>query len=85
MFLHCVAAQSRTPTVAALYGARLRNVSADEALRDITAVLPRAYPNSALRATLRRLARGPNRGVLDPLGRRDSAAAPRIGEAGNDD
>ena len=53
MFLHCVAGQSRTPTVAALYGARLRNVSAEEALREITAVLPRVYPNSAFRAALR--------------------------------
>jgi hypothetical protein len=41
--------------VAALYGARLNNVSADAALRDITAVLPGAHPNPAFRAALRRL------------------------------
>jgi hypothetical protein len=30
VLLHCVGAYSRTPTVAALYGARLRNVEARE-------------------------------------------------------
>lgn len=55
VLVHCVGAYSRTPTVGALYGARLRGVSADEALRDITAALPGAYPNSAFRKALRRL------------------------------
>ncbi len=55
MLLHCVEAQSRTPTVAALYGARLRNISSDQALRDISAALPDAHPNSAFRAALRRI------------------------------
>jgi ADP-ribosyl-[dinitrogen reductase] hydrolase len=55
VLVHCVAAYSRTPTVAALYGVRLNNVSADAALRDITAVLPGAHPNPAFRAALRRL------------------------------
>jgi ADP-ribosyl-[dinitrogen reductase] hydrolase len=55
VLVHCVGAYSRTPTVAALYGARLNNVSADAALRDITAVLPGAHPNPAFRAALRRL------------------------------
>ncbi len=64
VFLHCVAAQSRTPTIAALYGAWLRNTSPDEALRDITAVLPTAYPNSAFRAALQRLAAGPDLAIL---------------------
>jgi protein-tyrosine phosphatase len=56
VLLHCVAAQSRTPTVAALYGARRRGVSGEVALRDVTSVLPDAYPNSDFRRTLQRLA-----------------------------
>ncbi|OBJ86072.1 ribosylglycohydrolase [Mycobacterium gordonae] len=56
VLLHCVAAQSRTPTIAALYGARLRDVGADEALRDVQSVLPSACPNSAFRSGLWRLA-----------------------------
>ena len=55
VLVHCVGAYSRTPTVGALYGARLRGVSADEALRDIGAVLPGAHPNHAFRKALRRL------------------------------
>jgi ADP-ribosyl-[dinitrogen reductase] hydrolase len=55
VLVHCVGAYSRTPTVAALYGARLKGASADAALRDITAVLPGAHPNQAFRAALRRL------------------------------
>jgi ADP-ribosyl-[dinitrogen reductase] hydrolase len=55
VLLHCVGAYSRTPTVAAFYGARLRGISTDEALRDIRAALPDAYPNSAFRAALRRI------------------------------
>ena len=59
VLVHCVGAYSRTPTVAALYGARLRNISADEALRDITAALPGAHPNRAFREALRRIASHP--------------------------
>lgn len=55
VLVHCVGAYSRTPTVGALYGARLRSVSADEALRDVTTVLPGAHPNGAFRNALRRL------------------------------
>ena len=55
MLVHCVGAYSRTPTVAALYGARRRNISTDEALRDVMAALPDAHPNPAFRAALRRL------------------------------
>jgi hypothetical protein len=46
VFLHCVAAQSRTPTVAALYGARRRGISGQAALQEVTSVLQDAYPNS---------------------------------------
>jgi ADP-ribosylglycohydrolase/protein-tyrosine phosphatase len=56
VLVHCVAAYSRTPTVAALYGARLLKISADEALDDIQAALPGAHPNPAFRKALRRLA-----------------------------
>jgi ADP-ribosylglycohydrolase/protein-tyrosine phosphatase len=55
VLVHCVGAYSRTPTVAALYGARLRNISADAALRDIKVALPGADPNPAFRKSLRRL------------------------------
>jgi ADP-ribosylglycohydrolase/protein-tyrosine phosphatase len=55
VLLHCVAAYSRTPTVGALYGARRRGISTDEALRDVQAALPGFHPNSAFRAALRRL------------------------------
>ena len=50
--LHCVQAQSRTPTVAALYGACKNGVSTSQALADIRAVLPAAAPNPAFRAAL---------------------------------
>ncbi|MGE2736083.1 ADP-ribosylglycohydrolase family protein [Mycolicibacterium vaccae] len=56
VLLHCVEAQSRTPSVAALYGARLRGVGADEALDAVMRVLPRARPNSSFREALTRLA-----------------------------
>jgi protein-tyrosine phosphatase len=55
VLVHCVAAYSRTPAVGALYGARLRSVDVDEAVRDVTAVLPGASPNHAFRESLRRL------------------------------
>lgn len=55
VLVHCVGAYSRTPTMGALYGARLRGVEVDDAIRDVTAVLPGANPNRAFRAALRRL------------------------------
>ncbi len=55
VFVHCVQAHSRTPTVAALYGARKQGVDIDQALRDVTAVLPGADPNDEFRAALTRL------------------------------
>jgi hypothetical protein len=42
LFTHCVQAQRRTPTVAALYVARLRGIGIDEAMADVIAVLPNA-------------------------------------------
>ena len=55
VLIHCVQAQSRTPTVAALYGARLRGIAIDEALADVCAVLPNADPIPEFREALRRL------------------------------
>ncbi|OBB77114.1 ADP-ribosylglycohydrolase family protein [Mycobacterium sp. 852014-52144_SCH5372336] len=55
VLVHCVGAYSRTPTMGALYGARLRGISGDEALRDVLQVLPNAHPNTAFRSALRRL------------------------------
>ena len=55
VLLHCVQAQSRTPAVAALYGARLTGRTSTEALADIVEVLPKASPNGGFRAALDRL------------------------------
>jgi len=55
VFVHCVQAASRTPTIAALYGARKQGIDIDDALRDVLAVLPEANPNADFRAALRRL------------------------------
>ena len=55
VLIHCVQAQSRTPTVAALYGARLRGIGIAEALADVCGVLPDARPIPDFREALRRL------------------------------
>lgn len=55
VLLHCVQAQSRTPTVAALYGARVSGKAPLECLADIKRVLPDALPNPTLLAVLKRL------------------------------
>ncbi|CAJ1493844.1 ADP-ribosylglycohydrolase family protein [[Mycobacterium] kokjensenii] len=57
VFVHCVQAYSRTPTIAALYGARLRGVGMERALRDARAVLPDSLPNRDFREALVRLDR----------------------------
>ncbi|CAM2951889.1 ribosylglycohydrolase [Mycobacterium intermedium] len=53
VFVHCVQAYSRTPTIAAAYGACKRGVGIDEALADVVAVLPGANPNPEFRKALR--------------------------------
>lgn len=53
VLLHCVAAHSRTPTVAAAYS-MLRGVPRDRALADILGVLPSARPNAAFSDCLKR-------------------------------
>ncbi|WP_284762840.1 ADP-ribosylglycohydrolase family protein [Arthrobacter sp. efr-133-R2A-63] len=45
VLLHCVRAESRTPTVAALYGATVAGIDPLRALEDIRRVLPAAQPN----------------------------------------
>ncbi|WP_319446594.1 MULTISPECIES: ADP-ribosylglycohydrolase family protein [unclassified Mycobacterium] len=56
VLVHCHGAYSRTPTIGALYGARVGRVSADEALAAVLKVLPDANPNPAFRAALNRTA-----------------------------
>jgi protein-tyrosine phosphatase len=56
VLVHCVAGQSRTPTVAALYGARKQGISGEAALREVTSVLPDAWPNSDFGKAVKRLA-----------------------------
>ena len=60
VFLHCVQAYSRTPTLGTLYGARRRGVDIDTALRDVAEVLPGSRPNADFKAALKRL--HPNHG-----------------------
>ena len=55
VFIHCVQAHSRTPTIAAMYGARRKGVGIDKALDKVEAVLPGAYRNPDFYAALCRL------------------------------
>ncbi|MDX6241047.1 MAG: ADP-ribosyl-[dinitrogen reductase] hydrolase [Kribbellaceae bacterium] len=54
VLLHCAAAHSRTPTVAARYGVLL-GIPVQRSIDEVCAVLPEAHPNQALVAALRRL------------------------------
>jgi hypothetical protein len=53
VLVHCVAAQSRTPTVAVLYGGRKKAVSGKTALQEVASVLSEAYPNNDFRRAYR--------------------------------
>lgn len=53
VLLHCVRAESRTPTVAALYGASVAGVSPLEALAAVRTLLPGAQPNALFMELLR--------------------------------
>jgi ADP-ribosylglycohydrolase len=55
VFIHCVQAESRTPTVAAAYLARRLEISGAEALARVRAVLPQAHPNPGFVTALNRL------------------------------
>lgn len=52
VLLHCVRMESRTPTLAAAYGAKVAGGTALEALERASRVLPRANPNPAFRRYL---------------------------------
>jgi ADP-ribosyl-[dinitrogen reductase] hydrolase len=53
VLLHCVRAESRTPTVAALYGASVAGISPVKASADLRRVLPGAQPNALFMRVLR--------------------------------
>ena len=52
VLIHCVAAESRTPTVAAAYLAHRHGLSGEQALADVRTTLPRSNPNAEFRSTL---------------------------------
>ncbi|MGR6978373.1 ADP-ribosylglycohydrolase family protein [Mycobacteroides abscessus] len=56
VLVHCIAAQSCTPAVAALYGARRQGISGEAALQAVKGLLPDAFPNRDFCASLYRLA-----------------------------
>lgn len=66
VLLHCVAAQSRTPSVAALYAALHRGVPVEQALADVIAALPAASPKRFLREALTRITDPAAPAVTDP-------------------
>lgn len=55
VFLHCVATESRTPTVAAGYLAQHLDISGLDALDRVAQTLPGAHPNPGFREALQRL------------------------------
>lgn len=66
VLVHCVAAHSRTPTVAIAYSMLHLGVPLERAMADVCGALPAACPNHGFRTALRRLAG-------DALRRRDVA------------
>lgn len=52
VYLHCVRAESRTPTLAALYAMRAFGQSGPEAFEAVQQSLPRANPNPLFRSIL---------------------------------
>ena len=52
VFLHCVQAISRTPTIAALYSARHLGIPIEKAIVDVKRMLPLAHPNPTFVAAL---------------------------------
>ncbi|STZ41797.1 ADP-ribosylation/crystallin J1 [Mycolicibacterium gilvum] len=79
VLVHCVGAYSRTPTVGALYGARLRGVGVDRALADIQKALPGAHPNPAFRKALQRLHPSPPSAFAEAAQHRFADAA-KVGD-----
>lgn len=62
VYLHCGRAQSRTPFIAAAYGALVTGRSAAVVLQEISSVLPCADPNRGFRAFLNEPSLGGGRG-----------------------
>jgi ADP-ribosylglycohydrolase len=52
VLLHCVASQSRTPTVAAIYARDHLGIGADIALQGVCTALPAAHPNHEFRSII---------------------------------
>ena len=76
VLVHCVAAQSRTPTVGVAY-AMLRGVEHDRALAEVCGALPFASPNPSFRAALKRLADRGNARLNRPMPTRTNRNTPR--------
>ena len=55
VLLHCVHGHTRTPVVAAAYGAQLTGASTRAALERLLAVLPSAHPRQSIAAVLHTL------------------------------
>ena len=55
VLVHCVAAQSRTPTIAAAYSIRHQGVDPQTALEQVCAVLPDPWPNPHFREAVTRI------------------------------
>ncbi|MBG6058975.1 hypothetical protein RCH16_003595 [Cryobacterium sp. MP_M5] len=66
VLLHCAQAQSRTPSVAALYAALHRGVPIRRALAEVLSALPAAAPRRFLREALVRLSPTGGRACRDP-------------------
>ena len=64
VLLHCAQAQSRTPSVAALYAALYRGVPIGRALAEVKAALPAAEPRRFLREAVVRLSETAERAPL---------------------
>ena len=56
VFVHCYQGASRTPAAAALYAARHRGVPVEQALAEVTRVLPHGMPAPFLQDAVRRIA-----------------------------
>ena len=66
VLLHCAQAQSRTPSVAALYASLHRGVPIAQALAEIVSALPAAAPKRFLREAIVRLSATSGRACRDP-------------------
>ncbi len=64
VFLHCVQAESRTPTAAAAYLAARFDLPGREALASVRSVLPESHPNATFVSALERL--WPGKGEVVP-------------------